>query len=114
MASERQQSTVRSVEAQGGSSSELGTFLRAQRARIAPQEAGLPPAPGRRVAGLRREEVAVLSGVSADYYARLEQGRERSPSAPVLDSICETLRMSADARNHAFRLARALGAAGGP
>jgi transcriptional regulator with XRE-family HTH domain len=67
---------------------------------------GLPAATGRRVAGLRREEVAVLSGVSADYYARLEQGRERSPSAPALDSICQALRFSPDARDHAFRLAR--------
>ncbi|MGV9796770.1 helix-turn-helix transcriptional regulator [Mycobacterium sp. NPDC003449] len=87
-------------------SSDLGSFLRAQRARIAPQDVGLPATPGRRVAGLRREEVAVLSGVSADYYARLEQGRERSPSAPVLDSVCEALRMSPDARDHAFRLAQ--------
>jgi len=94
------------VAVRGGSSNDLGAFLRAQRASIAPQDAGLPAAPGRRVAGLRREEVAVLSGVSADYYTRLEQGRERSPSAPVLDSICEALRMSADARDHAFRLAR--------
>ncbi|BBY85835.1 helix-turn-helix transcriptional regulator [Mycolicibacterium tokaiense] len=90
----------------GESSRDLGAFLRAQRARVSPQDAGLPAAPGRRVAGLRREEVAVLSGVSADYYTRLEQGRERSPSAPVLDSICEALRMTVDARDHAFRLAR--------
>ena len=92
--------------AAGESSSDLGGFLRAQRARVSPQDAGLPAAPGRRVAGLRREEVAVLSGVSADYYTRLEQGRERSPSAPVLDSICEALRMTVDARDHAFRLAK--------
>jgi hypothetical protein len=57
------------------------------------------------VAGLRREEVAVLAGVSADYYARLEQGRERTPSAPVLDAICRALRLAPDAREHAFRLA---------
>ncbi|OMC39747.1 hypothetical protein A5742_04470 [Mycolicibacterium fortuitum] len=94
------------MTSEGGSSSELGNFLRAQRARIAPQDAGLTAAPGRRVAGLRREEVAVLAGVSADYYTRLEQGRERSPSAPLLDSICDALRMTGDARDHAFRLAR--------
>lgn len=85
---------------------QLGDFLRAQRARVTPQEAGLPAVSGRRVVGLRREEVAVLSGVSADYYARLEQGRERTPSAPVVDAICKALRLTADARAHAFRLAK--------
>lgn len=61
---------------------------------------------GRRVPGLRREEVAVLAGVSADYYARLEQGRERTPSAQVVDALCRALRLSSDARDHAFRLAK--------
>lgn len=55
--------------------------------------------------GLRREEVAVLAGVSADYYARLEQGRERNPSAQVLDAIGHALRLSRDGREHLFRLA---------
>lgn len=87
-------------------SNQLGEFLRAQRARVTPQEAGLPEVSGRRVAGLRREEVAVLSGVSADYYARLEQGRERTPSAQVVDAICQALRLTTDGRAHAFRLAR--------
>jgi transcriptional regulator with XRE-family HTH domain len=59
----------------------------------------------RRVPGLRREEVAVLAGVSVDYYARLEQGRERNPSPQVLDAIGRALRLDADARGHAFRLA---------
>jgi transcriptional regulator with XRE-family HTH domain len=85
---------------------QLGGFLRAQRARVTPQEAGLPAVSGRRVAGLRREEVAVLSGVSADYYARLEQGRERTPSAQVVDAICHALQLTPDARAHAFRLAK--------
>lgn len=85
---------------------QLGHFLRAQRARVTPLEAGLPAASGRRVAGLRREEVAVLSGVSADYYARLEQGRERTPSAQVVDAICQALRLTPDGREHAFRLAK--------
>lgn len=87
-------------------SNQLGDFLRAQRARVSPHEVGLPAVAGRRVVGLRREEVAVLSGVSADYYARLEQGRERSPSASVVDAICRALHLSADARDHAFRLAK--------
>lgn len=85
---------------------QLGGFLRAQRARVTPQQAGLPTVSDRRVAGLRREEVAVLSGVSADYYARLEQGRERTPSAQVVDAISQALRLTPDARAHAFRLAK--------
>jgi Helix-turn-helix domain len=64
---------------------ELGTFLRAHRARVEPTTVGLPTGGDRRVAGLRREEVAVLAVVSADYYTRLEQGRERKPSAQVLN-----------------------------
>lgn len=86
---------------------ELGDFLRASRSRVSPSDAGLAggAASGRRVAGLRREEVAVLAGVSADYYARLEQGRERNPSAQVLDAIGRSLRLPLDAREHLFRLA---------
>lgn len=86
--------------------SPLGDFLRAQRARVAPVDVGLPDIAGRRVAGLRREEVAVLAGVSVDYYTRLEQGRERTPSAQVVDAICGALRLSPDARQHAYRLAK--------
>lgn len=86
--------------------SALGAFLRAQRARIRPADVGLLDTGGRRVPGLRREEVAVLAGVSADYYTRLEQGRERTPSVPVVDAICAALRLSSDARDHAYRLAR--------
>jgi transcriptional regulator with XRE-family HTH domain len=85
---------------------QLGDFLRAQRARISPHDVGLPSVAARRVTGLRREEVAVLSGVSADYYARLEQGRERTPSAQVVDAICHALQLAPDAREHAFRLAK--------
>jgi len=84
----------------------LGEFLHAQRSRIRPVDVGLPDVGGRRVNGLRREEVAVLAGVSADYYARLEQGRERTPSTPVVEALSTALRLSPDARNHVFRLAR--------
>lgn len=85
--------------------SDLGAFLRASRSRLEPAEAGLAgSASGRRVPGLRREEVAVLAGVSADYYTRLEQGRERNPSAQVLDAIGRALRLSSDGRGHLFRL----------
>lgn len=79
--------------------------MRAQRARVSPADVGLPEVAGRRVTGLRREEVAVLSGISVDYYTRLEQGRERTPSAQVVESICNALGLSPDARAHAYRLA---------
>ncbi|MFI5609610.1 helix-turn-helix domain-containing protein [Amycolatopsis sp. NPDC051903] len=87
------------------SGNDLGEFLRAQRARLAPEEAGVTSHRPRRVSGLRREEVAVLAGVSADYYARLEQGRERNPSGPVLDAIGRALHLDADGLWHAYRLA---------
>jgi transcriptional regulator with XRE-family HTH domain len=90
----------------GTSDNELGEFLRAQRARVTPDEAGLRSVGSRRVSGLRREEVAVLAGVSADYYARLEQGRERAPSPQLLDAVCRALLLNPDARDHVFRLAR--------
>lgn len=84
----------------------LGDFLRASRANLDPDDAGLVGGRGtRRVAGLRREEVAVLAGVSADYYARLEQGRERSPSSQVLDALGRALHLDSDARGHLYRLA---------
>ncbi|WP_456153894.1 helix-turn-helix transcriptional regulator [Saccharothrix syringae] len=84
---------------------ELGAFLRARRARVDPADAGLPPVGRRRVTGLRREEVAVLAGVNPDYYARLEQGRERNPSPQVLDALGRALNLDADARDHLHRLA---------
>ncbi|WP_431955491.1 helix-turn-helix transcriptional regulator [Nocardia lijiangensis] len=85
---------------------ELGVYLRARRERIAPSRTGLPMAGGyRRVPGLRREEVALLAGVSMDYYTRLEQGRERRPSAQVVDALAAALQLDEDARLHLFRLA---------
>ncbi|WBB71984.1 helix-turn-helix transcriptional regulator [Micromonospora sp. WMMD1128] len=86
----------------------LGDFLRARRSRLAPGDVGLPSHGVRRVAGLRREEVAVLAGMNSDYYARLEQGRERSPSAQVLEAISAALRLDDPARDHLYRLARAV------
>ncbi|MHC3472605.1 helix-turn-helix domain-containing protein [Streptomyces sp. 7R007] len=83
----------------------LGLFLRAARARVDPARAGLPSAGLRRVPGLRREEVAVLAGVSANYYTRLEQGRERHPSLQVLDALSRALDLGADAHEHLHRLA---------
>ncbi|MDN3054468.1 helix-turn-helix transcriptional regulator [Streptomyces sp. SRF1] len=91
----------------GSSTSGLGGFLRAARARVDPARAGLPSAGVRRVPGLRREEVAVLAGVSANYYTRLEQGRERHPSLQVLDALGRALDLGPDAREHLHRLAGA-------
>ena len=87
------------------SGNELGEFLRVRRSRLTPAEVGLPTVGARRVAGLRREEVAVLAGVSADYYARLEQGRETNPSGQVIDALARALRLDPDAHRHAHRLA---------
>jgi transcriptional regulator with XRE-family HTH domain len=89
----------------GTVASALGEFLRSRRGEVRPDDVGLPAGRARRVSGLRREEVALLAGVSVDYYVRLEQGRERSPSAQVLDALAEALRLDDDARQHAFRLA---------
>ncbi|MFH8220894.1 helix-turn-helix transcriptional regulator [Streptomyces sp. NPDC018057] len=85
----------------------LGEFLRARRARLRPQDVGMASHGVRRVAGLRREEVAVLAGVNADYYTRLEQGRERHPSPQVLDALGRALLLGPDARAHLHRLAGA-------
>lgn len=84
---------------------ELGEFLRARRDLLTPADAGLPDDGERRVPGLRREEVALLAGVSTDYYTRLEQGRERRPSEQVLDAIARALRLAEPAVAHLFRLA---------
>ncbi|WP_410622355.1 helix-turn-helix transcriptional regulator [Amycolatopsis sp. cmx-8-4] len=84
----------------------LGEFLRARRAQVNPEELGMPGGRGRRVAGLRREEVALLAGVSTDYYVRLEQGRERHPSEQVLDALARALVLDDEATAHLHRLAR--------
>ncbi|KUL63880.1 MULTISPECIES: helix-turn-helix transcriptional regulator [unclassified Streptomyces] len=83
----------------------LGEFLRARRAAVRPQDVGMASYGVRRVAGLRREEVAVLAGMNVDYYTRLEQGRERHPSAQVLDALGRALCMDADAHAHLHQLA---------
>jgi transcriptional regulator with XRE-family HTH domain len=74
---------------------EIGSFLKARRAALAPAELGLPDGPSRRrVRGLRREEVAQLAGISVDYYTRIEQGRSHNISDSVLDAIARALRMT--------------------
>ncbi|ANP50033.1 transcriptional regulator with XRE-family HTH domain [Streptomyces griseochromogenes] len=85
---------------------ELGDFLRARRDLVSPVDAGLPWHTSRRVPGLRREEVALLAGVSTDYYTRLEQGRERHPSEQVLEAVARALRLDGDATGYLFRLAQ--------
>jgi transcriptional regulator with XRE-family HTH domain len=87
--------------------SELGAFLRAQRARLRPGDVGLAPdTVARRVPGLRREEVARLAGVSTDYYTRLEQGRKVSASESVLNAVARALCLDETGREHLFDLAR--------
>jgi transcriptional regulator with XRE-family HTH domain len=82
----------------------LGEFLRARREALKPQDVGLPEYGRRRVPGLRREEVALLAGVSSDYYIRLEQGRENSPSPQVLEAVAQALKLDAESADHLNRL----------
>ncbi|MFC6083919.1 helix-turn-helix transcriptional regulator [Sphaerisporangium aureirubrum] len=83
----------------------LGTALRRWRDRLSPLDVGRTVRPGRRAAGLRREELAELAGLSVDYVVRLEQGRATSPSAQVVASLARALQLEPVERDHAFRLA---------
>jgi len=83
---------------------ELAQFLRTRRARITPEQAGLPAGGRRRTPGLRRGEVAMLSGISVEWYTWLEQGRNIQVSAQVLDNIARALRLDASERRHLFML----------
>jgi transcriptional regulator with XRE-family HTH domain len=85
---------------------ELGRFLRSRRERLRPAEVGLPVGPRRRVAGLRREEVARLAHLSPTWYSYLEQGRQVIPSPAVLDSLARALRLSPDERSYLYEIAR--------
>ncbi|MFD3332701.1 helix-turn-helix domain-containing protein [Streptomyces sp. NPDC058700] len=88
-------------------SAELSEFLRSRRARLKPQDVGLPEyGRHRRVPGLRREELAQLAGVSVAYYTRLEQGHGRNVSMEVLDAIARALRLSDTERAHLTHLAK--------
>jgi transcriptional regulator with XRE-family HTH domain len=88
--------------------SEIRQFLATRRAKITPQQAGLPAYGGnRRVAGLRREEVAMLAGVSVEYYARLERGNLSGASEGVLEALARALHLDEAEREHLFDLARA-------
>jgi transcriptional regulator with XRE-family HTH domain len=74
-------------------SNALGEYLSARRALVTPEQLGLPASARRRVAGLRREEVALLAGISVDYYLRLEKGRDSNPSRQVLEALARVLRL---------------------
>jgi transcriptional regulator with XRE-family HTH domain len=82
----------------------LGAYLRARRELVKPQQAGLPDDRSRRVTGLRREEVAMLAGISADYYLRLERGRDHHPSLQVLESIARVLQLDDEHFAHLLTL----------
>ncbi|MEV0030217.1 helix-turn-helix transcriptional regulator [Nocardia sp. NPDC050793] len=84
---------------------ELGAFLKSRRARISPEDVGLPPGPRRRTPGLRREEVAQLSGVGVTWYTWLEQGREINVSVQVLEAVARTLSLDAAEKAHLYRMA---------
>ncbi|TCO46062.1 helix-turn-helix protein [Kribbella antiqua] len=86
---------------------ELGEFLKARRARVSPEDVGLPAGGRRRTPGLRREELAQLAGVGVTWYTWLEQGRPINVSGQVLDAVATTLRLSSIEREHLYRLAEA-------
>jgi len=107
---------MHSVTASNGHTrrSELAAFLRSRRERIRPEDAGLAPGMRRRTTGLRREEVAQLSGVGVTWYTWLEQGRPINASTQVLDAVARTLRLDQPEREHLYRLAEVPEAAPAP
>ncbi|WBU39204.1 helix-turn-helix transcriptional regulator [Homoserinibacter sp. YIM 151385] len=84
---------------------QLADFLRTRREALQPEDVGIPRGPRRRADGLRREEVALLSGMSTDYYTRLEQQRGPQPSEQMLTAIARGMRLTLAERDHLFRLA---------
>jgi DNA-binding XRE family transcriptional regulator len=86
---------------------EFASVLRAWRERVGPADVGFPANSGRRTAGLRREELASLAGISVDYIVRLEQGRARNPSPQLLRALANALRLTDDERDHLYRSAGA-------
>ncbi|GIG58949.1 DNA-binding protein [Longispora fulva] len=83
---------------------DLADFLRRSRERLRPQEVGMAAGPRRRTPGLRREEVALLAGMSADYYMRLEQARSTQPSTQMVAALARALRLNDDERDHLYLL----------
>jgi transcriptional regulator with XRE-family HTH domain len=88
-----------------GNGNALGDYLRARRGQVRPEDVGLVPGSRRRVQGLRREELATLAAISSDYYLRLEQGRDKNPSAQILDALARALQLDANATEHLHQLA---------
>lgn len=88
----------------------LGDYLRARREQVRPEDVGLVAGTRRRVAGLRREELALLAGISSDYYLRLEQGRDKHPSPQVLDGLARALQLDVEAAEYLHQLASPNGA----
>lgn len=93
---------VTMASSQGGS---IGEFLRARRELIRPEDVGIAVTSRRRVPGLRRDELAMLAGISTEYYTRLEQGRDQHPSAQVLDALARALRLDTEAARYLHQLA---------
>jgi transcriptional regulator with XRE-family HTH domain len=87
----------------------LGDYLRARRQQIRPEDVGLVPGARRRVTGLRREELAMLAGISAEYYLRLEVGRDKHPSPQVIDALARALRLDIKATQYLQQLVAAPG-----
>jgi transcriptional regulator with XRE-family HTH domain len=83
----------------------IGEYLRARRELVRPEQVGIPDTGRRRVPGLRRDELALLAGISTEYYTRLEQGRDRHPSTQVLDAVARALQLDDDATAHLHELA---------
>ncbi|WP_067465458.1 helix-turn-helix transcriptional regulator [Nocardia amamiensis] len=83
---------------------ELADFLRRRREQLTPADVGLPPGVRRRTPGLRRDEVALLAGMSTDYYTRLEQSRGPRPSTQVLAALARALRFTSDERDYLYHL----------
>jgi transcriptional regulator with XRE-family HTH domain len=83
----------------------LGDYLRARRGQVHPEDVGLIAGARRRVRGLRREELAMLAGISSEYYLRLEQGRDNNPSAQILDAIARALQLDIKGTEHLYQLA---------
>lgn len=89
----------------------LGEFIRAKRDVLRPEDLGIAAVGRRRAPGLRRTELAERAGISVEYLTRIEQGRDRAPSWPVINAICDALRLDAAERRHAFHLATISGGA---
>jgi transcriptional regulator with XRE-family HTH domain len=90
-------------------SNALGDYLRARRQQVRPEDVGLVPGARRRVAGLRREELAMLAGISAEYYLRLEVGRDKNPSPQVVEALARALQLDAKGTQHLHNLANPSG-----